>query len=178
MAVAVYPAQDTNVEVMLKEALFSSTYNKNLTIDPFATASFTIDDSKSAFKYSQANSNMFVYTIGGQMENKNGEPILLILPLPAAEGNTPEGTCEQMMVGLQSQGLTDIVMVSKSPLQTNNGSEAYEILISGSMEGNSTFILIQSMIKGKKQLVIQGVMNGSIAGIEEMRNLSQTIKFK
>jgi hypothetical protein len=69
MVMATYPSKDEIVEKSLEIALQTIYYEKGLTIDPFISAYFKLDDSESIFKFFRSSANLFIYSIGGK-ENK------------------------------------------------------------------------------------------------------------
>ncbi|MFY0627166.1 MAG: hypothetical protein JXR07_12775 [Reichenbachiella sp.] len=177
MLLAVFPDDDRTLGEKLKSSIFTVKYDKSIVIDPFETAPFTIDDSSNPFKFFKASSNMFIYSLGGKMETMNDGTLILIIPLPADMTVTPESTCDKMADGLVAQGFEDLNTASSMNIEIN-GYSAHETLVTGQMKGNQSYILTRVILQGSRQVVIQGVMNGSIKYINDIRALSETLRFK
>lgn len=177
MLMGVYPSDKEDIGEEIKQSILSASYTKDLKVDPFATAFFSLDDSDSQLKFSQANTNLFVYTINGETENNDGKPIMLVLPLPNDNSSTPKQTSESMITELQGRGLSNVEYIS-SGNTTINGYQAYELLVKGTINEISTNILVQTIISGDNQIVIQGLQNGGTFDPEIIRELSKTLKMK
>lgn len=177
MLVGVYPTDDQSLGEEIKESILSASYVKDLKVDPFSATFFSLDDSNTELRFSQANANMFIYTINGETKNNNGKPIVVVLPLPNDNSSTPQQTSESMMAGLQSKGLSNIEIINSSGT-TINGYKAYELFAKGQMNGASANILIQTIINGENQLIIQGFQSGGTFDPEIIRKLSKTVKMK
>lgn len=177
MAMGVYPSDDKSLGEEIKKSILSANYKKDFEVDPFENAFFSLDDSNSKLKFSQASANMFIYTVNGETERNDGEPIMIVLPVPNDVGSSPKQTAESMIAGLQSKGLTNVEYINSSST-TINGYSAYELLAKGTLNGASTTVLVQTIVSGENQLLIQGLQNGGTFDPDVFRELSSTVKMK
>ena len=60
-----YPSNDRVTASGMRESFFTVRYDKSLKVDALGSARFTIDDSKSRFKFSTLGANNYVYTPDG-----------------------------------------------------------------------------------------------------------------
>lgn len=171
-----YPTGDEKLGEEIMKSILSVNYSKDLKIDPFEAAFFTLDDSNTRLKFSQAAANLFIYTWGGAKENPEGKPLMLVIPLPN-DNSSPKETSQSMLESLKNKGLTNVEYIQSKEVIIN-GYKAYDLLFKGIMGGNKSTILVQTIVSGDKQLIIQGLQNGDTFDPEIIRELSKTVKFK
>jgi len=175
MIIAAYASDDKRAEKEIKKAIQTICYDKNIQIDPLATASFTLDESNSIFKFHKSTAGMFIYTIGGE---NNTEPIILILTLPMDETMTLRSISEMFISALEQKGLFVEEMKQSSVIDVN-GLSAYEVEISGEMNDKECLIYLLIVIKQDKAVVIQGVATSDLENnLNEFKKLAKTIKLK
>jgi hypothetical protein len=179
MIMAVYPLTDDKTGKQIQEAIKTIYYDKNLKIDPFATAAFTLDESKSIFKFSKSASGMFTYSIGGgDKQSFNDEPFITVTTIPSDQTTTAKSISEMLVEGLEKYGLTDKELKNISTTDVN-GLPAYEVEVYGKMNGKRSLVY-QLIVKGQdKAVAIQGVIESDFDNnLREIKNLAKTIKLK
>ncbi len=179
MIMALYPAEDTKTGLQIKEALFSSIYEKDKAIDPLEAAFFELDDSNTKFKYAQSAANMFIYSADGIKKlNYRNESMLIVMPIPTDSAMTPKKVSDQMIDALKGNGLTNIKVISTSEEKLNDYS-AYQIQVEGEINGSASTVLVQTVTHGENTVVIEGFSKEkSAAVIEDFKALIATIKMK
>lgn len=177
MIMGAYLPGDKSAEETIRKSILSAGYNKDFAVDPFSNAFFSLDDSKSRLKYSNAAAGMFMYTIEGKEGNGPDQPMALVLPLPKDYFTTAKSMAESMIAGLQEKGMTDVEYIKESD-EAINGYDAYEIWAKGIMGGANANILVQAIVKGENLLIIQGMQVKGEFDPEVIRELSTTVKMK
>jgi hypothetical protein len=177
MVMCMFSANDEEAGKKIKDAIFSITYDKNFKVDPFASANFTLDDKVSKFKFSTSSANMFMYTIGGA-KNGEGDPIVLVMPLPSDSKIAPASYSDEMISSFENSGLTDKEIKNRSTKEVN-GYKACETELYGNMKGKKSLIYHLIVVKDDKMLIIQGIANSDFEkNLFEFQKFSHTIKFK
>ncbi|MFI5141407.1 MAG: hypothetical protein ACHQII_03525 [Bacteroidia bacterium] len=175
MIMAIYPSIDDKVGEEIQKAIQTIYYDKSLKIDPFATASFTLDENKSIFKFSKAASGMFMYTKDGV---DKVEPLIVLTTIPKDQAMTAKSISEMMVSKIEQYGLTDKQFKNISTANVN-GQPAYEVEVYGKMQDKSC-VLYQLVVTGQdKAITIQALVKSDFDNnLREIRNLAQTIKLK
>jgi len=179
MIMAVFPSTDDKTSEQVQNAIKTIFYDKNLKIDPFATASFTLDESKSIFKFSKASAGMFMYAIGGEDKKSfNDEPFVTVTEMPNDQAMTSKEISEMLVASLEKYGLTEKEFKNISTKDVN-GYPAYEVEIYCNIQGKSS-LLYQLIIAGKEKVIaIQGVVKSDFAiNLREIRKLAKTVELK
>jgi hypothetical protein len=179
MIMAVYPSTDYETGEQIENAIKTIYYDKDLKIDPFATAAFRLDESKSIFKFSKSVSGMFLYTINGvDNESSQDAPLIYITTIPKDPTMTAKSISDMLIANMKKYGLTEEKLTNISTKKVN-GYQAYEVEIYGKMEGESSLIY-QLIVLGKdKAITIQGVVKSDFdKNLIEMKRLAKTIKLK
>lgn len=179
MIMAVYPSLDSKLGEQIQNSIKTIYYDKTLKIDPFATASFTMDDAKSNFKFSKSASGIFMYCIGGgDRVLGNDEPLITVTTMPKADNNNAKSTSEQLISSAEKYGLTDKVLKNVSTVNVN-GQIAYEVEIYGKMNGKNSLIYHLIVLGKDKAVAVQGVIKTDFENnLSEIKKLAKTIKVK
>lgn len=179
MIMALYIDNSDNTAEQIKDALFSSVYEKDLPIDPFETAVFNLDDSNTKFKYAKSAANTFIYSINGSNElDANRDSIMVVLPFPADASMTAKSIAEQMIGSLRNNGLSEIKILSTSNNALNN-YPAYQIKMEGKLNGSPSKLLVQTVTHGENAVVFKGFLKEkSNAVIEDFEALIKTLRMK
>jgi len=179
MVMGVYPATDTKTGKQILDALNSICYDKNLKIDPFASAAFSIDDAQSKFKFFQYSTNMYVYTVNGQ-DNKNDPdaPFLVLTQMPIEKGMTAKNVGDMMLSKLEGYGLTSTTITNNSSARIN-GYDAYEAEVHGQMHDKPSIMYQCVIANGDNVISMQGVAKTDFdENIAAFKGLAHTIKIK
>lgn len=179
MITGIYPSTDDITGDQIQNAIKTIYYDKSLKIDPFATASFTLDETKSIFKFSKSISGMFMYYIGGvDKRSFNDEPFITVTTIPKDPSMNAKIISEMMVSSLEQYGLAekDLKNISTSNV---NGQSSYEVEVYGKMKGKSSLIY-QLIVTGQdKAIAIQGIVKSDFdSNLREIKNLAKTIKLK
>lgn len=179
MVMANYPATDAVTEADLQQAFKTIQYDKNKKIDPFATAPFTLNDSKSAFKFSKAASGVFIYSVGGvDTELLENQPFVTVTAMPTDNTMTAQTISELFIAKLQEYGLTDKQLKNESATPVN-GYNTYEVEVYGTMEGKSSMIYQLVVTEKDKAVIIQGLAQADFSThLSEIKKLAKTVQLK
>ncbi len=179
LAMAVYPAADEKIANEIKQAIYTIYYDKNTKIDPFATAAFKLDETRSKFKFANSSAGLFIYTIDGKDdEDSNDKALVLVTTVPTDGTRTAKDLSDMSLESLQKKGFT-LKSTNNTSADNVNGYEAYQTEVMGMMNGKEC-MLYQMVLKGKvKSIIIQGLINSDMeANLREIKALAQTIKLK
>lgn len=179
MIMALFPSDDEKTKEQIKATILSAVYEKDKVVDPFENVFFSIDDANTDLKFAKSAANLFVYTLNGDdKDSYQNEPFMIVLPLPADESMTPKDLCLQMILGLESKGLTGVKITDSSDDKVND-YPAYRLQAQGKMDGDESVIFIQTVIAGSKAVIMQGISRKQFQeAIEDFEALSSTIKIK
>lgn len=179
MVMGVYPQTDAATGKEILGALNTIYYDRDQKIDPFAAAAFSIDDSRSAFKFFQYSTNMYVYTEGGR-DNKNDPdaPFLVLTQMPVEKGMTAKDVGNMMLSKLEGYGLTQ-TSIQHASSQKINGYDAYEAEVHGLMHGKPSIMYQCVISNGDYVISMQGVAKTAFdANLAAFKELAHTIKIK
>lgn len=179
MVMGVYPEMDAASGKEILSALNTIYYDKELKIDPFAAAAFSIDDSQSKFKFFQFSTNMYVYTVGGK-DNKNdpNAPFLVLTQMPIEKGMTAKNVGDMMLSKLEGYGLTNTTVQNASSAKINN-YDAYEAEVHGQMHGKPSIMYQCVIANGDNVISMQGVAKTDFEeNLAAFKGLAHTIKIK
>jgi hypothetical protein len=163
----------------LRAALQSVYYDKNLRVDPRASAPFTLDESRSIFKFAKPAASMLMYSIGGvNKESYEGEPFVLAYTLPMQPGLSALDLTDFLVIKLEKYGLHDKepYEVSNAPV---NGKTGCEVVFYGQLNGQRSLVFLQVVVEGEKAIVIQSVIGSDYNKyLKEVRKLAGTATFR
>ncbi|CAL2075460.1 hypothetical protein [Tenacibaculum sp. 190524A05c] len=178
MAMAILSSFEKNKLTEIKNSFFNITYDKNRKVDPFEIAFFKIDESKSAYKFSRATSNVYLYTKNGmKKETHLGDSFYTITQLPHDPARMdPELIVNNSLSSLKSKGLIiSEKMVSKR--NTLNGAKCYETLIIGILNSKKVYIKAIGLVKGSRAILINAIAkNDYETTLKEFEKLTKEIK--
>lgn len=179
MILAKYPSADDKTGEQILHAIKSIYYDKKLIVDPFATAAFTLDESKSIFKFSKSTSGLFIYSIGGvDKQTFINEPFITVTTLYKDPTMNAKSISEMAVSKLEQYGLTDKKLKNKSTKNVN-GHLAYEVEVYGNMQGKSSLIYLLIVTGQDKAIAVQGIVKSDFENnLREIKNLVKTIKLK
>ncbi|MDQ3110071.1 MAG: hypothetical protein M3R17_09265 [Bacteroidota bacterium] len=179
MLMFIYPAANDKTGKEIQAAIKTVYYDKELTVNPFAGASFTIDDSKSKFRFSKSTGGLFIYSPGGSKSQlENDSPFITVMSLPKDQTMNAQSIRDILVVKLMQYGMQEEKR-STNTLTTYNGYSAYETEISGTMKDEKSLIYILVVLKGEKAVVFQAVFNKDFdSNLAEAKKLCYEIKFK
>lgn len=179
LIMAIYPSEDDKTYEQIQNAIKTIYYDRNLKIDPFATAAFTLDVSKSIFKFSKIASGMFMYSIGGvEKQSFNDEPFITVTKIPKDTTMNAKSISEMLVASVEKYGLTDKKLKNISTKKIN-GLVAYEVEVYGKIQGKTSLIYQLIVTKQDKAIAIQGVVKSDFDNnLREIKNLAKTIRIK
>lgn len=179
MILAIYPSTDDKTGEQIQNAIKSIYYDKNLKVDPFASASFTLDETKSIFKFANSASGTFIYSIGGvDKQAYLDEPFITVTTVPKDPANSEKDIAEMLILGLENNGLTEKELKNISTANVN-GQTAYEVEVYGKNQGLSNLIYILIVADQDKVVAIQGIVTSDFdTNLIEIKKLAKTIILK
>lgn len=178
MIAAVFTPGDTQSENEIKTALNSIYYDKNLKIDPFANAGFSLDVSKSAFKFARAASGMFVYTLGGkETDQRSDAPFMIVYNVPKDSNFGPEDIAKMFLSKTQQYGFQP--GKPEGVPVTLNGLNGYEMSTYGTINGQKSLIYMLVLTAGEKAVVVEGIIKSDFDKYQpQMQQLARSIQLK
>lgn len=179
MVLAIYPSYENSVEKEIKEAIQSIYYDKEMIVDPFVSAKFTLDDSKSIFKFAKSTSGLFLYSIGGvDKQSYEDEPFVMVSTFPKESSMTAESVALLMQNSLKSNGLTIDELKNKVTSKLD-GKPTYEEEIHGTLNGQKS-IIYQLIVEDEEKIIsLQGILKSELdKNLIEIKKLSKTLKLK
>lgn len=179
MVIAMFPASDNSVGAELKKALQTIYYDKDFTIDPLATAQFTLDENISKFKFAKAAANVLLYSIDGvDKESYDDEPMILVGTLPIDGSMTLRSVAERLISGLEKKGLVVSEIKNKASKVVDN-TRMYEIDVHGSMKGQNVIMYVLVAVDYEKVITFQGIIRYDFKeNLNEVKKLASSLKLK
>lgn len=177
MIMSSYVSANEEIGKQILGAINSIYYDKSKAIDPYETANFTLDESKSKFKFQNYTANLYIYTIDGK-DNKGqaDDPGILITQFPM--DGTPKQVAEAMVDKAGQYGLTEFKIRDAGELDIN-GQKGYAMEIHGLMKGKPSILYTCVVAKGDKGIIIQGIApKDPEENLKEFKNLINTIQIK
>ncbi|MCI5058428.1 MAG: hypothetical protein MRY83_20115 [Flavobacteriales bacterium] len=176
---AMYMSSSQETEKQILKSFNSIKYDKNLKIDPFALAKFSIDESNTKFKFSSQNAGSFFYTIdGAKFDPSSDEPSIVISSIPRMDGMSPNDISQRNIAGLEQNGISRIEQKNIST-KDFNGYLAYEAELHGILEGKKCIFYQMILCEGEKAIIFLGAVRGDFdKNLQEIKNLVKTLKFK
>ncbi len=170
---------DKESEKDILKMISSIYYDKEKNVNPFDTAQFILDESKSKFKFSKSTSSVFMYSINGEkMENYGNNPFLVVSTFPRELNKSPKDVAVQLVGLLENKGLSNSKV--KSINEKNiNGKKACEFIIEGKMNEIKSTIYELVVVDTEKTIAIQGIIKSDFEkNISEMKKLTHTLQLK
>jgi hypothetical protein len=175
---AVYPAGDASTGKELVAAINSLAYDKQVKIDPFAIAHFTLDDQVSAFKFCKFWNNTYTYTIGGKEIHDADTAALYVLQQVNVYNMTPKDFAQQIMQVLMQNGM-DSLDVQNASTTFVNRLPAYELAAKCKLHGQPTMFYLCVAADMTRVYCMYGFGgNAPEVNMAEMMRLAHTIKVK
>jgi len=179
MIIALYPSSDDKTFDEIQSVINSIYYDKNLKFDPFESASFTLDDSQSAFKFSKATSGFYIYSIDGKdVDPTKEEAFVTVSTIPKDSTVSVQDIFEMMLESLYKYGLTNEELKNVG-ISNINGHYTYEGEIYGEINGENN-VIYQLVIDGHDRAIfIQGRIKSDFTNhLNEIKKLAHTIQLK
>jgi hypothetical protein len=179
MIMASCPANDkvTNQEIL--KAINSIWYDKSIKIDPLATASFSLNDKDSKFRFSQYNANIYLYTIGGASTKEDKDaPAVIVTQFPNDNSMTLKSIADMMVGKLQEYGATNPEIKNVS-VQLLNGADSYQMEVYTQMQGKNAMIYYCIVAKNEVAIIFEGVAKSDYENnLQEFKKLANTLIVK
>lgn len=169
----VFATDDNQTGEQIKQAIQSIYYDKTFEVNPFATAPFKLDDTKSIFKFAKFSASMYMYSIGGVKKDAyDNEPYFMALAAPT-EGETLKAIADDM-----ANVIKDATMKNISETKTN-GLQSFRREVYGTLNGKAA-VLFQQVVKiGESAVIMQGVADDNFEKyISEFEKLANTVSKK
>lgn len=179
MIMALYPADDESTGRDILQSLRTVYYDKELVIDPFETANFSIDEDASKFKFFKYSANLYLYTPGG-IDNKDDRdaPLVLVSQFPRDFTMTAKSIAEMMIFKAQQYGLTNQELKNTTSDKLN-GYETYQTEIYGQLQGKYCLLFYTVVAIADKAIVIQGISKkDNDVNIEEFKKIARSVIIK
>ncbi|MEO8403354.1 MAG: hypothetical protein ABI480_02125 [Chitinophagaceae bacterium] len=179
MIMAGCPVSDATTGKEIIQSLNTIWYDKNLKIDPFETANFTINDKDSKLKFFKYAANVYMYSVGGIDPKDNPDlPAMMIFQIPMDNSMTQKKVVDMIMSKAQEYGLTNTVTKNVSSEKINN-NDAFQAEMYGDLKGKQTVIYNCIISNMNKAIVVQGIAKvGLDESVAEFKKLASTVNIK
>lgn len=178
MAIGAYPIGQEEMGKKIKASIFTMFYDKNSIVDPMATALFSVNQSKSKFKFYKSVSNVFMYSVEGKKDTDRFSPMVLISQLPMDQNTTFEGVSEILINGLEQNGFT-MKNVESKEMKKVNGKDAYEKIFNGYLNGQNVKVYYLIFMTSNQYITFTGLCySDNENNLKEFKKLSETLKIK
>jgi len=171
MVMGVFASNDSKTGEQIRQALLSIYYDKAIEFDPFATAPFKLNDSKSIFKFAKFAASMYMYSIGGiKKESYDNEPYFMALSLPT-EGASLKAIADDMAEMIKDSNIKNV-----SENKTN-GFQSLKREVYGKLNGKPALLFQHIVLIGQSTIVMQGIADYNFDKyIIEFEKLSSTVE--
>lgn len=170
MVMGLFPAGNPKLGAEVSKAMGTVYYDKEFRIDALANAPFTLDESKSVFRFSKFTANMYLYSLGGAgREAAENEPYFFVMALPA-EGADLKSIADEMLEKLQP------VEIKNSDESSVNGFSSLRREVYSTQEGQEA-LLYQHIVRIGNMLILMqgGAPNDFRTYLAEFAKLSNTV---
>ena len=168
----------------IKNAILSSTYDKSIKPDPFATLAFDLDDTNTALKYLAPMPNGLVYNLGGkETEESQKGPLITMMSLPAEMPLTPYSlvtssmkTAMDKLSSLTGPMKTEVKHISNDKV---NGYDAFVKGVYVTMEDKTTLFYILAVQHNGYAMIFQAIIPDNYEeNLKLAKELAHTVKFR
>ncbi len=173
-----YPETDVNAESEITSIFNSIIYDKTSTVDPFANAGFTLDDSQSLFRFAQFSAGMYIYSAGGKRPAGNpDEPVIMVTSVPSDGKNARE--ISRLFIEKASEYGAGLLTVRNESDDALNGYNASQAELWGNHEGDTILIYQCVVVREDRAVSIQAIArkNGAMY-LPEIKKLINTFQFR
>lgn len=169
----VFATNDNQTGEQIKQAIQSIYYDKTFEVNPFATAPFKLDDTKSIFKFAKFAASTYMYSIDGvKKDSYDNEPYFMVLAAPT-EGATLKSIVDDMANVLKNSTIKNI-----SETKTN-GLQSYKREVYGELNGKPALLFQHVVLIGESAVVMQGIADDNFEKyVVEFEKLSNTVDKK
>lgn len=179
LTLAFYKSGNTSAEQELQKAFNSIYYDKSMPVNPFANKPYTIDDSKSKFKFVKSAAGLLLFSLDGiDKESYKNEPMVIVMNVPHDYISSPEDICSMMLRNYTKNGFELTKKISGEEIKIN-GDKAFESVYHGTLQQEEKFIYQLAVTSGTYTVTLQATFSSDYDNnLAEIRNLSHTIKIK
>ena len=169
----IFPTNDNQTGEQLKQAIASIYYDKAFEVDPFATAPFKLDDTKSIFKFAKFAASNYMYSIGGVKKDVyNNEPFFMALAAPM-EGETLKAIADDMAEMIKEQKVKNEINGS------TNGLQSFKREVYGKLNGKPALLFQHVVLLGESAVIMQGIADDNFEKyLPEFEKLSNSVTKK
>lgn len=174
-----YESGDKTGEAQLRKAINSVYFNPSLKPNYFTGAAFSLDDSKSKYKFAKYTERVFVYTPGGIFQEKPGdEPVVVVMTVPNSAALPTDSLFTILnqqfaLKGFKSEGN------NQPEKKSINKYQVQETVTYGTINGLKTMMYVLVASGKHDRIVFQGTIKSDFeANLAEIRKLINTIRLK
>lgn len=173
------PRNDDKARQEIVSSLLTAYLDKSVTPDYSALANFTIDVSKSDFKFNSNMSQLFFYTIDGQGNPQNNAENTIIVTTypPLANFDAVKANAQSMIERYKNEGF-NIPEFEEKEIKINDVS-TYEITFTGSVRGKSVKVYQVELGNDKATLLFCGMAYDRQNELfKQFKDIAQTLRIK
>ena len=180
MVMAFYDHNIPGLENDVEAILNSIYYDKNKKVNPQDIAFFSVDETKSRFKYARLVAGMFLYAIDGLVKATYVEEPTILISLPSYDKDLSLEAVsdDQLKLARTHSGYTDIRVRNRYSTEIN-GKQAYVVDADVKINGQDA-LLHETVIKGNKKIVVAqaSIKSDYEATLKEVKKLEETLRIK
>lgn len=171
MVMGIFAFNDNKTGEQIKQALLTIYYDKVKDIDPFATAPFKLDDTKSIFKFAKFAASTYIYSIDGiKKDSYSDEPYLIVVSIPM-EGSSLKAIADDM---------ADIIKGGNIKNEIENKTNGFQSLkreVYGELNGKPVLLFQHIVLIGQSAIIMQGIADNNFDKyIIEFEKLCSTVE--
>jgi hypothetical protein len=174
------PRNDDKARREILSALMTTYLDKSIKPNVSDIANYSIDVSKSEFKYNKNISQIFYYTIHGQGDPINNSFVdnFIVVTLPTMESFEARKTYAQSMIQrYKNNGI--YISTSNSKEVEINDLKAYETILNGNYQGKPVLIYLVILGDNKATILFCGsAYNRQDELLKQFEGIAQTLKIK
>lgn len=172
---SVFPPEDIAIGEIIRKCILSATYDTSFIIDHKSLAPFTIDESKTKFKFFNYSGGMYIYIEEGASEDDPNASGIMLMLLPNIGA---EDVLNQQLMEINHYYKEGVVLTKKQQKLIVNGCEAFETE-NYSSGGNSRLFYLVVVTKGEKAILMTGqAVKNQSENLEIFKKLARTIQIK
>ncbi|MDB5281409.1 MAG: hypothetical protein JWO06_484 [Bacteroidota bacterium] len=175
-----YGTNDTKTGEVLKNALATLYYDKDLKIDFSSSVTYKLDDNKSAFKFVEGNSSYSFYSLTDVPKDSDYTKDFIIITTVPSVDDSPKDLAESFLKTLRQKTSSLATETSRTTSDSSiAGLPAFEVESYCKINGKKGVICEFTLIGKTRSLNFQAIINTDIENnVAEVRKLVRTVQFK
>lgn len=172
---------DSVTSKRIRESLQTIYYDKEKKVTPYDMAGFTVNDSKSRFKFTRTMGDMFIYTIDGEVKDHYDTRDNMIVAIgnddPLLSGFSGN-VLDESVSALEQKGVKDI-KIQENVKEELGKQVLSERVITGTINEIKFLIYLAYIEKGDEAVFLQGNVHADFENsLRDFKILSRSVIVK